>query len=76
MNSGASLVTFMPVSRSGLDGDMFRSTAVLQRSASNTRRRSSADEDGARKALGTEQQLPAAIVAGASLENLARIALG
>ena len=69
-------MTFIPVSRSHLNGDTFRSAAVLQRSAISTRSKPSADEDDARKALGTDQQFPVALVAGASLENLARIALG
>ena len=69
-------MTFIPVSRSNSDSDTFSSAAVLQRSGLSTRRKPSADEDGARKALGTDQQFPVAIAAGASLENLARIALG
>ena len=69
-------MTFIPVSRSDLDGDLFRAVAVFQRSAISMSRKPSADEDGARKALGTDQQFPVAIVAGATLENLARIALG
>jgi len=35
-----------------------------------------ANEDGARKTLGTDLQLPAAAQIGASMEHLARIALG
>ena len=69
-------MTFIPLSRS-YDGGLFRSTAsAIQRSAMSARRKPLADEDGARKALGTEHQFPVAIVAGASLEHLARIALG
>ena len=34
------------------------------------------DEDGARQALGVDLQVPAALPAGSSLEDLARIALG
>lgn len=35
-----------------------------------------ADEDGARRALGIDGVLPAATLAGSSIEHLARIALG
>jgi hypothetical protein len=35
-----------------------------------------ADEDGARRALGTDGGLPMAALAGSSIEHLARIALG
>ena len=35
-----------------------------------------ADEDGARRALGSDGELPAAALADRSIEHLARIALG
>ncbi len=35
-----------------------------------------ADEDGARRALGADPQVPAALLPGSALEHLARIALG
>ena len=35
-----------------------------------------ADEDGARRALGTDGGLPAAALTGSAIEHLARIALG
>ncbi len=69
-------MTFIPSSRSDPESSLFRPRAIPHRSAMSTRRKLSSDEDGARKALGTDQQFPIAIVPGASLENLARIALG
>ena len=67
----ASLNFSRPVRTIGLPVSVM---APLQRPIAIQRR--AVDEDGARRALGVDLQMPAAVVAGASLEHLARIALG
>ena len=70
-------MTFIDLSRTDLEGGPLWSTASIgPRPIMAKRRRPLADEDGARKALGMDQPLPVSLLAGASLEHLARIALG
>ncbi len=53
-----------------------RPIAAIRGSLATSTFRGFADEDGARKTLGIDLQLPAAAQIGALMEHLARIALG
>ncbi len=53
-----------------------RPIVAIKGGLATTPYRGFADEDGARKTLGIDLQLPAAAQIGASMEHLARIALG
>ncbi len=57
-------------------GSIASHLARLGRIATRPAGRLIGDEDRARKALGNDPMMPPAFLAGASLEDLARIALG
>ena len=53
-----------------------RPFALVGKALRAQERRRSGDEDGARRAMGVDTQMPLASPRGTSLEHLARIALG
>ena len=69
-------MTFIaPAQPAGSLADVIRPLAQLRRLSVPSRRRS-ADEDGARRALGMDGLAPVALLPGTSIEHLARIAFG
>ena len=69
-------MTFIaPAQTVGAFADPIRPPMRVRRISASIRRRP-ADEDGARRALGTDGLAPVAMRPGTSLEHLARIAFG
>ena len=69
-------MTFIaPVQPAGILADIIRPLPQIRRVSIASRRRS-ADEDGARRALGMDGLAPVALMPGTSIEHLARIAFG
>ena len=69
-------MTFIaPAQPAGALADIVRPLSQIRRISMASRRRS-ADEDGARRALGMDGPAPVAMLPGTSLEHLARIAFG
>jgi len=74
---GATAMTYLaPATFPSVFTGYRRPIAAIRGGLATSTPRGFADEDGARKTLGIDLQLPAAAQIGASMEHLARIALG